>query len=165
MGGWESSSYKEKIWLHVPNYQPYGQPSYATSDMLTFNSNRTIPRGVVPFVAAPYIRGTLDIVWGCFSILLICTWSILHMNLPLQSTLNPNSRKQKYRRASVRLLTKAEWMLLNVLAPEWPLGKAWSDSMSGKLVKDGFENLKKEDQVPWSTTHTYFANMGGFGIK
>lgn len=133
--------------------------------MLTFNSNCTIPRGVVPFVAAPYIRRTLDIVWGCFSILLICTWSILRMNLPLQSTLNPNSRKQKYRRASVRLLTKAEWMLLNVLAPEWPLGKAWSDSMSVKLVKDGFENLKKEDQVPWSTTHTYFANMGGFGIK
>lgn len=133
--------------------------------MLTFNSNCTIPRGVVPFVAAPYIRRTLDIVWGCFSILLICTWSILRMNLPLQSTLNPNSRKQKYRRASLRLLTKAEWMLLNVLAPEWPLGKAWSDSMSVKLVKDGFENLKKEDQVPWSTTHTYFANMGGFGIK
>ncbi|UKZ63440.1 uncharacterized protein TrAtP1_004670 [Trichoderma atroviride] len=133
--------------------------------MIIFNSNCTIPRGVVPFVAAPYIRGTLDIIWGCCSILLICTWSILHMNLPLQSTLSPNSRKQKYRRASLRLLTKAKWMLLNILAPEWPLGKAWSDSMSVKLVKDRFEKLRKEDKVPWSTTHIYFANMGGFGIK
>lgn len=133
--------------------------------MIIFNSNCTIPGGIVPFVAAPYIRGTLDIVWGCFSILLICTWSILHLNVPLQSTVNPDSRKQKYWRASHRFLTKAKWMLLNILAPEWPLGKAWSDSVCVKLVKDRFENLKKEDQVPWSTTHIYFANMGGFGIK
>ncbi|KAK1250007.1 hypothetical protein MKX08_010010 [Trichoderma sp. CBMAI-0020] len=138
---------------------------HSSTDMIIFNSNCTIPRGVVSFVAAPYIRGTLDVVWGCCSILLICTWSILHMNLPLQSTLHPNSRKQKYRRASLRLLTKAKWMLLNVLAPEWPLGKAWSDSMSVKLVTDRFEKLKEEDKVPWSTTHSYFANMGGFGIK
>lgn len=56
-------------------------------------------------------------------------------------------------------------MLFNLLAPEWPLGKAWSDSISVKLVQDRFQDLKTEDKVPWSTTHIYFANMGVFGIK
>lgn len=55
-------------------------------------------------------------------------------------------------------------MILNVLAPEWSLGKAWSDFSSASILQDQFEVLRKLDEVSWSRTHTHFANMGGFTI-
>lgn len=129
----------------------------------TFDSNCTIPQQDVSFVSAPYIRGTLDIVWTCATVLLICTWSVLHLNIPISST--PSTSSQKYVRITRRTLTKATWMLFNLLAPEWPLAKALSDRLAVKSLDKDFEELSKQDEVPWSASHTYFANMGGFVIK
>jgi len=56
-------------------------------------------------------------------------------------------------------------MAINVLAPEWAPGKAWSDYSSVPLLKEGFDSLREADEVPWSRTHTYFANMSGFAIR
>src|ERR1700761_2485781 len=125
--------------------------------MITLDSNCTIPPERVAFVGAPNIRGTLDILWSCASVLLICTWSILHLNVPPQSTLAPGNKAQVFLRAVKRTRTKLAWMLLNILAPEWPLGKAWSDRRSVKLLRRSFEQWSAKDGVPWSDTHTYFA--------
>lgn len=59
-------------------------------------------------------------------------------------------------------------MALNILAPEWPLAKAWSDHCSVSSFVRQFDKLRKdcgEDGVPWTRAHVYLANMGGFGIK
>jgi hypothetical protein len=59
-------------------------------------------------------------------------------------------------------------MALNILAPEWPLAKAWSEYCSVSSFVKKFEQLRKElgeDDVPWTRAHVYLANMGGFGIK
>ncbi|PHH90485.1 hypothetical protein CDD83_3518 [Cordyceps sp. RAO-2017] len=117
------------------------------------------------FVAGPYVRGTLGIVWSCFSILLICTWSILHLNVPAQTAPAPASTRRNFSRQMAGFVTKFKWMLLNILAPEVPLGKAWSESRAVKLVQERLEAWSKADGVPWSVAHTYLANMGGFYVR
>ncbi|KUJ16975.1 uncharacterized protein LY89DRAFT_585846 [Mollisia scopiformis] len=125
--------------------------------MNSFKSNCTLPPDGTAFVASPDVRGTFDVVWSCISVLLICTWSILHLNIPVQST--PRTKVQKYVRASFRTCTKIKWMLMNVVAPEWALGKAWSDYRSVASLEASFKPYE------WSRSHIYLANMGGFAIS
>ncbi|KAI1370650.1 hypothetical protein F4677DRAFT_457693 [Hypoxylon crocopeplum] len=131
--------------------------------MTKFEVQCTLPPSAVTYVSAPNARGTLDIVWSCLGILLICTWSILHLNVPLQTT--PSRKREKYLRGGFRVSNSIMWMLLNVLAPEWSLGKAWADYRAVCSVEADFNALKDEDGVPWTRMHTYLANLGGFTIK
>lgn len=130
--------------------------------MGTFASNCALPPDNSTFVTVG-IRSTTDIIWSCLSVLVICTWSILHLNVPIQSS--PKGKSQKYTRAAFRTWSKVKWMLLNLAAPEWAIGKAWSDYCSVSEMSKRFERYRESDDVPWSRTHTYFANMGGFRIK
>ena len=108
--------------------------------MFTFTSNCTIPPEGVKFVGTPPIRGTPDIIWGCGTVLVTCTWSILHLNVPLQSKLRPGDTKQQCLRAAVQLVNKINWMMINIYAPEWPLAKAFSDFRSVKLLEKCFKD-------------------------
>ncbi|KAK8083840.1 hypothetical protein PG996_002621 [Apiospora saccharicola] len=133
--------------------------------MQVFSTNCTLPSSGVAFVAAPHIRGTLSIVWSCVLVLVACTWSVLHLNVPPQSTIEPGNWTQKFRRTAARTWTKVKWMLFTLLAPEYALGKAFSDFHLVRCLKPQFEELSRSDGVPWSAAHTHFANMGGFVIK
>ncbi|KAJ5832279.1 hypothetical protein N7474_000590 [Penicillium riverlandense] len=131
--------------------------------MKTFSGNYTLPPDGVNFVSSPNVRGTLDILWSCLSVLLICTWSIIHPAVPFQTS--PQRKIQKFNRAAVRLFWKFSWMLLNLLAPEWSLAKAWADYQSVSSLEDGFKKFQEQDGVPWSRAHIHLANMGGFAIR
>lgn len=56
-------------------------------------------------------------------------------------------------------------MIITFLAPELIVGKACSDAWSawkhGKLL----HRLAQADGIPWSATHSFFADMGGFAFK
>ena len=56
-------------------------------------------------------------------------------------------------------------MAANILAPEWVLARVWSDYLSVSFLEQRFKSFQETDDVPWSRTHTYFANMGGFAIR
>lgn len=34
------------------------------------------------YVLSPSVRGTTDILWSCFAVMLLCTWSIQHLSVP-----------------------------------------------------------------------------------
>ncbi|CAG7999667.1 unnamed protein product [Penicillium salamii] len=55
-------------------------------------------------------------------------------------------------------------MAMNLLSPEWALGKALDDSGAVSSVAAYFDELSEIDDVPWTRTHTYFVNMGGIAI-
>lgn len=129
----------------------------------TFDSNCTLPPSGTSYVDSSNTRGTLDIVWSCAGILLICTWSIMHQNLPVQST--PRNKKQAFTRELQRSLTKIHWMLFNLLAPELLVSQAISDRLSAKVHRKRFQRWAERDGVEWTSTHSYFANMGGFVIS
>lgn len=130
--------------------------------MKSYSSNCTLPSTGESFVSSPNVRGTLDIAWSCLSVLVICTWSVLHLNVPVQSECK--SKLHRVHRAAFRATTKLKWMLFNLLAPEWSLAKAWADSRSVAFVQDGFRKLAETDEVHWEKCHSHFANLGGFVI-
>jgi len=72
--------------------------------MAVFHSIYSLPPEGTRFVSSPNARGTLDILWSCLSILVIGTWSILHLNVPPQST--PDGMYQTYMRMTIRFLAK-----------------------------------------------------------
>lgn len=131
--------------------------------MWSISTNCTLPPNGATFVQSPNVRGTLDIVWSCVSLLLICTWSILHLNVPIQST--PRNKKQSYNRTTRRLARKFGWMAMNVMSPEWAMGKAWSDYRTVSDNMATFKCIAEQDDVPWSQAHSHLANMGGFVLK
>lgn len=134
--------------------------------MRTFESsaavNSTLLSSGAAFVSSPKTRGTLDILWPCVSILILCTWSVLHLNVPIEST--PKTTSQAYGRRIFLFWIKFKWMLVNLAAPEWAVGQALSNNRSVSLLDDQFEKYQSEDDVPWSRSHIYYANMGGFSI-
>jgi hypothetical protein len=52
--------------------------------MKTFQPNCTFPPPGPTFVSGPNVRSTFDIVWSCLSVIILSTWSILHLNVPEQ---------------------------------------------------------------------------------
>lgn len=135
----------------------------------TFKSNCTLPPQGVNFVSSPGVRGTLDIVWTSISILLLCTYSILHQNIPIQSSPRQKVSGQFFQpkkwRFFFRFLHKAGWVVLNLVAPELPFAKAWCDFRSARDIHKSLEKAAEGDHVEWSLKHTHVANMGGFMIK
>ncbi|CZR50406.1 uncharacterized protein PAC_00278 [Phialocephala subalpina] len=131
--------------------------------MTAFHTNCTLPISAPYFVSAPNVRGTLDIVWNCLSVLLLCTWSILHLNVPVESY--STGTCQKYVRGMKRFGKKIKWMMFSLLAPEWLLGKALGDLMSASLLEKKFREFAYSDDVPWMKSHVFLANMGGFAIQ
>jgi len=63
--------------------------------------------GLVGFVSQSGGRGTLPVIHGCLSTIVLCTWNALHLNLPAD---NEPSR--------TKFLRKAKWMMIAILAPE-----------------------------------------------
>ncbi|KAK5993559.1 hypothetical protein PT974_06993 [Cladobotryum mycophilum] len=131
--------------------------------MISFYPNCSLPLQAPTSVAAPNVRSTLDIVWSCTSILILCSWSIQHLNVPPQ--FHPETTMQAFRLKMCFFFQKLKWMLATLIAPEALLAKALTDYRSAHLHSKLLQEFADEDGVPWSKTHTFFADMGGFAIR
>lgn len=133
--------------------------------MIEFNPNCTLPDAVPVFVGNTNIRTTLDIAWSCVSTLLLCCWSIIHLNVPEQ--FRPLTRGERLRRSLWLFWRRLKWMLFTLLVPEALLAKAMSDYSSAKFQTGQFQAFLQQnrDGVTWSLVHSFFANMGGFAIR
>ena len=54
----------------------------------------------------PNMRGTLDIIFSCLSTIVLCVWSVQHLNVP-----------SKHDRGIT--IRKCQWAVLNILTPEF----------------------------------------------
>jgi len=131
--------------------------------MISFYPNCTLPLAAGNFVAAPDVRGTLNIVWSCGSVPILCCWSILHLNVPPQ--FSPETKIQNILRKLFLVSQKLKWMIATLLAPEIIMSKAIVDLLSATVFQNLLQELAEEDGVPWSLPHTFFANIGGFAIR
>jgi hypothetical protein len=52
--------------------------------MSVFQPECTLPEEEPAFVQQPNVRSTMDIFWNSLAIIFLCTWSITHLNVPLQ---------------------------------------------------------------------------------
>lgn len=148
------------LWKRLPR----SCPVYCKSAPMTkFSIECTLPPKGRTFVEAPDARGTLNIVYSCLAVLVLCTWGVQHLNVPPQTI--PKGWRQKRARALLRLLTKVKWMAFNILAPEWPFTQAVCGLVNEYQVRKDFDHFKECDEVQWTGTHTQLANMGGFVVR
>jgi hypothetical protein len=130
--------------------------------MSTFSPDCTLPEGTVNYVSSPDIRGTLDVLWSCLSILLLCTWTVQHLNVPFKR--NPPTKLAQLLQWLLLVGEKAFWMLVNLIFPEWMLGKALLDLVSARYCHKAMEPYAEIDGREWTLSHSFFANLGGFAI-
>ncbi|OTA70093.1 hypothetical protein K449DRAFT_2081 [Hypoxylon sp. EC38] len=135
-----------------------GLAGYCQSSI--FKPNCTVPVDSVSYVAAPNTRSTLSIVWNCFSVIILCTWNVLHLNVP------PIRHAQGFWKntwlAIMASTTKIKWMVVAILVPEYLLGKALSERLAVKATLPRIEKHITMTGKDWGEVHCYLANMGYF---
>jgi hypothetical protein len=60
---------------------------------------------------------------------------------------------------------KAKWMIVSLIFPEFLVGKALQELVVVRRALGEMKNYADDDRVQWTTTHSFFANMGGFGFR
>lgn len=133
------------------------QPAIASS---TFYPNCTLPSSTVNFVSSASVRGTLDILWSSLFTLLICTWTVQHLNVPEQT-----SDCTKWQEIIKRGRTKVKWMLVTLIVPEFLVGRAFQDFIMARKSCHQMKEFAERDGIQWTLTHAYYANMGGFVLR
>jgi hypothetical protein len=56
-------------------------------------------------------------------------------------------------------------MIITMIAPEIIIGMACDNLFSAKTRLQKLRKFALEDNVPWTLSHSYYANMGGFVIQ
>ncbi len=135
---------------------------------IAFQTTCSSPPDQVNWVASPQVRGTIDILWSFFSVLLLCTWTIQHLSIPPRKEHKGRSWNRHFvteARYSAFIddlhfnITKLKWMALSLLAPEYILAKALAEWLAAP------DSQRKFGRKEWTTTHGFFANMRGFVLR
>lgn len=63
------------------------------------------------------------------------------------------------------LTQSVKWMVITMIAPEVVVGMAFYDYLSARKITTDMGKFTQIDGVAWTSTHSYFANMGGFVIQ
>jgi hypothetical protein len=130
-----------------------------------FETSCSTPTTQVNFVSSPDSRGTLDILWSSLFTIAACTWTVQHLNVPEQRNSRDPGWVGSLRWKLKRFLTSAKWMLITMIAPEIVMGMASYDFFTAKALGRKLQRFVQEDNVPWTLSHSYFVNMGGFVIR
>ncbi|ERF74720.1 hypothetical protein EPUS_04889 [Endocarpon pusillum Z07020] len=126
-----------------------------TTAWSAFNGNCTLPASDTNYVANPNARGTLGILWECLLIILLCTWSILHLNVPVIRP-EPKTFFRKCGRLIEDSWPKAKWMALTIFVPEYIIAKALTDLLAARNARN------HGVQIAPTVTQAHLANMGYF---
>ncbi|KAK1252208.1 hypothetical protein MKX08_003395 [Trichoderma sp. CBMAI-0020] len=127
-----------------------------------FKPNCTLPDEVpVGFVNAPNIRTTMQIIWSCFSVILLCTWSILRPNVPPE--LETKGLRQAIYKTLFLLSRKVYWAGVMLIAPEF-LTTFTTKKMFGTRQNVAILKALTWKDTEWGLPQTILADMGGIVI-
>ena len=112
----------------------------------------------VGWTPSPDRRGTIDVLWICAFTLFICTWTVLHPNIPTQEEVRAQWNQWPFWRKRLKL---AGLLVLMVAAPELVVALAVRDWLWARASVREMRELGFDDRQ-WSMSHAFFANMGGF---
>ena len=115
-----------------------------------FNATATIPPNP-GWVGQCNQRGTIDIIWNCFSTVFISLWVMLHLNVPAA-----------HEGFWTSFFRKTRWLILGALAPETVLlasGGQWASA------KRSLTDMQALGYNNWTLVHGFYADSGGFHLQ
>ncbi|KAH7350829.1 hypothetical protein BKA65DRAFT_499089 [Rhexocercosporidium sp. MPI-PUGE-AT-0058] len=120
--------------------------------------------------SSPDGRSTMDIIWSCASVLLVCTYKCLHLNIPSFEEKSAGWRRTKrwgfpYWPEWLMIkkhLRKVKWMAIILIAPEVGVGIACCQYMYAREeVREAKLEFPEEELT---LTHGFYAVAGGFAV-
>jgi hypothetical protein len=130
----------------------------------TFRPDVMLPNYTVNIVSAPNMRSTYDILWSSLFTLIICVWSVQHLNVP-KPTPDCTTWREYLQEGIAQGWSRVKWMLATLIFPEFLAGKAFHDLLWARKYYYHMKELAERDNVSWTLTHVFFADMGGFVIE
>lgn len=88
-------------------------------------------------------RSTFDILWSCLTVVLVCTYKVIHLNVPAEEEWSPRWYELLYWR---KWLRKLKWMGLMALSPELLLSMAMRDWLWSRDSVRKFEQAGLKDK-------------------
>jgi hypothetical protein len=116
------------------------------------------------FIPSANARGTLDILFSSLFTILICAWTLQHLNIP-PPVAQATAWRQTLHQSLSRLLNQTKYLLLTLICPELWIGKAFQDFMVARRSCRDMKELAEKDGVLWTMNHAYLANVGRFKYK
>lgn len=103
------------------------------------------------WTSSPSGRGSIDIIWACASVVLLCSWSCVCCNVPAPGN------------SPVRHLLRKLWLTgICIIGPEFLLYIAMTQWLSARKSVDDFRKLGYHK---WTIKHAFLADMGGFRLE
>ncbi|ETS01626.1 hypothetical protein M419DRAFT_80984 [Trichoderma reesei RUT C-30] len=130
-----------------------------------FETNCSAPVTRANYVSSPNTRGTLDILWSSLFTILACTWTLQHPNVPEQRGTRDPGRLGDIKWALKGLYRSTLRFIVTIIAPELIICAACLELLEAHQDYRSMQDMAKEDDVAWSLSHSYYANMGGFVIQ
>jgi hypothetical protein len=95
----------------------------------------------VAWFSAPNFRGTWDLIVSCVLTLVICVWSALHLNVPVDTS-----------RLRERNTRRLRWVLLGIFAPEVVVSTAFAQFLTARWLRNEIRadiKYRNKDKVSW----------------
>lgn len=105
------------------------------------------------WVDSPNGRGTYDIVWTCFFTIFVCTFTVLHLNVP--------SPHDHYRHI---LFRKIKWMTFAIVVPEVVTATAFAQYVAARNSVNGMRPIFVQKKA-WTKRHAFYWNMSGVWLQ
>lgn len=125
----------------------------------TFTPSCTLPSEGTNFVSSPPVRGTLDILWSCLSIFVLCTWSVYRPSVPSQA--EPQNKKQMFRKQLYLLRRQMMFALRMLFIPEVEIASAGVQLLS---ALDTSKYAKRMKEGAWTLADSFLLDMGGIAV-
>ena len=84
-------------------------------------------------------RSTSDILWSCFAVILVCTYKVIHLNLPARMEAEASWYQPRFWK---KWLRKLKWMGFMALSPELLLSMALADFLWSRNSERLFAELE-----------------------
>ncbi|KAK0641900.1 hypothetical protein B0T16DRAFT_380978, partial [Cercophora newfieldiana] len=101
----------------------------------------------------PLRRGTLSIVFSCLATLVLCSWAVIHLNIPSRKT----QLSHRYG------WDKLYWFVMAIAAPD--KRRCVPNVFLAQDIERPAHQATDQRKHCWTQTHTYYAIMGGFQFE
>ena len=118
------------------------------------NNGTSIAQKIEKWVADEDDRSTSQIFFSCLFTLFVCTWTVLHLNVP------------KAGEGELQILVrKVKWMVIAFIGPEFVFGHALAEFTAAWKSRRYLKDVAVAKGSNWTLTHGFYANQGGFVLK